>query len=79
MCKVLKVSKSGYYKHLNKKPSATEKKRKVVAFHAKVFYRESNSIYGYRKIHEDFINEIPEVSCSKETLRKVMHDNELFS
>ncbi len=79
ICNVLKASKSGYYKHLNKNPSATEQKKEVIAFHARVFYRESNCIYGYRKIHEDFINELPEVSCSKDTLRKAMQDNELFS
>ncbi len=73
------MSKSGYYKFLNNKPSAAVKKREIIAFHAKVFHRRSKGIYGYRKIYEDFKEELPEILCSMNTVRKIMHDNGLFS
>lgn len=76
---VLKLSKSGYYKSLNKKPSATAKKRKIIAFHARVFHKRSKGIYGYRKIYSDFKEELPEISCSMDTVRKIMHEKRLFS
>lgn len=79
MCRVLKISRSGYYKYINRKPSASEEKRTVIAFHAKVFYKLSKAIYGYRKVYEDFKAELPELPCSRETVRKVMHDNRLFA
>ncbi len=78
MCMVLKVSRSGYYKYLNRKPSSCEEKRKAIAFHAKVFHKRSKAIYGYRKVYEDFKAELPEFPCSRETVRKVMHENRLF-
>ncbi len=79
MCKVLKVSRSGYYKFLTRKPSATEEKRKVITFHAKVFHKRSKAIYRYRKVYDDFKAELPELLCSRETVRKVMHENRLFA
>ncbi len=79
MCRVLKVSRSVDYKYLNRKPSVSEEKRDVIAFHAKVFHKRSRGIYGYRKVYEDFKAELPELSCSRETVRKIMHENRLFA
>ena len=54
-------------------------KRAAIAFHARVFHRRSRGIYGYRKVYEDFEKELPELPCSRETVRKVMQENNLFS
>ncbi len=72
MCKVLKVSRSGYYKSVEWKPPYTEKKRKKIALVAKKFHERSNGVYGYRKVLEDIRIEAPEFICDPETLRLIM-------
>ncbi len=80
MCVVLKVSRSGYYKYLsNTGVSVSSTKRAAIIFHARVFHKRSKGIYGYRKVHEDFEKEFPEVPCSRETVHKVMRENNLFN
>ena len=58
--------------------TAAKRKRNVIAFHVKIFYTTSKDIYCYRKIYEDFRNELPDIPCLKETLCKVLHDNKLL-
>ena len=47
--------------------------------YARVFYKRSRYIYEYRKVYEDLMREVTEMHCSRETLRKVMSANHLFS
>ena len=53
-------------------------KRAAIAFHALVFHKRSKGVYGYRKVYEDFEKELPDLPCSRETVRKVMRENNLF-
>jgi putative transposase len=78
MCKVLEVSKSGYFGSLNAVPSKTKEKRKVIAEKAAKFHKDSREIYGYRKVYEDIAEE-GEILCCEETVRRVMQEEGLYS
>ena len=79
MCKVLKVSRSGYYKSLELKPFQTEIKRKKIALLTMKFHERSNGVYGYRKVLEYIRIEAPELACAPETLRLIMASETLYS
>ena len=51
MCKVLKVSRSSYYKHLNKKESKRSIENKFLEGEILEIYKASKSRYGAPKIH----------------------------
>ncbi|MBU5437198.1 IS3 family transposase, partial [Tissierella sp. MSJ-40] len=51
MCKVLKVSRSSYYRHLNKKESKRSIENKSLAEIILSIYKKSNGRYGAPKIH----------------------------
>jgi putative transposase len=53
MCKILKVSTSGYYDSIKRRPSAQYIRRKTISQAIAKSYFESNRIYGYRKVYED--------------------------
>lgn len=77
MCKVLKVSTSGYYDSLRRLPCEQLVRRRSIAQAAAVSYFESNRIYGYRKVYEDLQEE--NVICCQETVRRIMRDIGLYS
>jgi putative transposase len=77
MCKALKVSTSGYYDSVKRKPCAQLIRRQSIAQAAAVSYFESHLVYGHRKVYEDLAAE--EVICCKETVRRIMRDIGLFS
>ena len=77
VCRVLKVSTSGYYDSIKRQPSAQYLRRNNIARAAAKSYFESNRIYGYRKVYEDLVAE--EISCCDETVRRIMRDIGLFS
>jgi len=77
MCRALKVSTSGYYDSVKRKPCAQLIRRQSIAQAAAVSYFESHRVYGHRKVYEDLVAE--EVICCKETVRRIMRDIGLFS
>jgi len=77
MCRVLKASISGYYDSLKRPPSQQLLRRKSIAQAAARSYFESNRIYGYRKVHDDLLEE--NIKCCKETVRRIMRDIGLHS
>ena len=77
MCKVLDVSDSGYYGHLNHKPSAAQQRRQSITQAAARYYFESQRIYGYRKIYEDLHQ--ANIECCRETVRRIMRQIGLYS
>lgn len=79
MCRALKVSRSGYYDWLQRKPSARQQRRARIAKAAKRFHLRSHRIYGYRKVHEDICAEAPDLACHRETVRRVMREAGLRS
>lgn len=52
MCKVLKVSRSSYYKYLNKKPSNREIENNKISDKIKDIYKDSKGRYGAIKINK---------------------------
>lgn len=76
MCRVLKVSTSGYYDSLKRQLCAQLIRRQSIAQAAAVSYFESKRVYGYRKVYEDLAKN---ALCCKETVRRIMRDIGLFS
>ena len=77
MCETLKVSLSGYYESLKRCPSQQKLKRKNIAQEIARSYFESNRIYGYRKVHDDLLED--NIECCSETVRRIMLDIGLHS
>jgi putative transposase len=77
MCKVLKVSDSGYYGNLVRPASAAGQRHKSIAQAAAKSYFESERIYGYRKVYEDLRQ--ANIECCRETVRRIMRQIGLFS
>lgn len=50
MCEALKVSKSGYYKWLNKKPIEEQSESDMISAEIIRIYTETNGIYGVRRM-----------------------------
>ena len=76
MCRALKVSTSGYYDSVKRKPCSQLIRRQSIAQAAAVSYFQSRRVYGYRKVYEDLAQG---VTCCKETLRRVMREIGLLS
>jgi len=79
MCKVLKISRSGYYSSRKRPVSNRALKNNQIALAAKCFHEQSHKIYGYRKVYEDIKDNRPDLNCAIETLRKIMVENHLYS
>lgn len=77
MCRVLKVSCSGYYEWNRRKPSAVKKRKELIGEKAVEYFYRANFKYGYRKVHEDIVKET-EINCCKETVRKLLAERKLF-
>jgi putative transposase len=71
MCRVLKVSRSGYYAWCRRGPSATAQRRGQIARAAQESHDDSHGTYGYRRVHRDLIEDY-EIACCRETVRQVM-------
>ncbi len=71
MCRVLKVSSSGFYDWLSRKPSARSLLRERIARAVARSHAESHQIYGYRRVYDDVVED-HETPCCKETVRTVM-------
>ena len=77
MCHVLKVSRSGYYDSLRRRPGPQLLRRKAIAQAAAHSYFESDRIYGYRKVYQDLQAE--NVLCCEDTVRRIMREIGLYS
>lgn len=77
MCRVLKVSTSGYYDSIKRSSCTGQVRRRTIAQAVAVSYFESKRIYGYRKVHEDLLEE--NITCCQETVRRIMRKIGLYS
>jgi putative transposase len=77
ICQVLKINRSGYYAWLNRKPSSRDLENSLILERIKYFHKSSNRIYGYRKIHEDLIND--GFKCSQKRVSRLMSANGIYS
>jgi transposase InsO family protein len=70
-CDVLGVARSGYYAWLHRKPSPAAQRRQQIGQAVRQSYKSSHGIYGYRRVHEDLVEDF-HVGCCRETVRHVM-------
>jgi len=73
LCRVLQVSRSGYYAWRSRQPSATAQRREVIAQAAGQSHGDAHGTYGYRRVHRDLVED-HEIPCCPETVRHVMSD-----
>ena len=77
MCRVLGVSRSGYYASLERPPSARQQRRERIAQAAERAYWREHGIPGHRKVHEELVEQ--RILCCRETVRRVLAEKGLFS
>jgi hypothetical protein len=65
MCKVLKISRSTHYKHLNKQPSKREIKNEKLKKQTLEIYEECNKTYGTPRIYKTLIGNIIVISLKR--------------
>lgn len=71
LCRVLQVSRSGYYAWRRRRPSARDQRREQIGQAAQRSHRDSHGTYGYRRVHRDLVED-HEMTCCRETVRRVM-------
>jgi putative transposase len=78
MFRVVHVSAGGYYAWTERTLSKRQIRQASIAESVKKSHARSAQIYGYRKVHEDLIQEEGH-SCSGEFVRRIMRKNGLRS
>jgi len=69
MCRLLKVSRSGYYEWSHRLPSKRDLENSQLLEEIKKSHAKSHQIYGVAKIHAD-VKEV--VSCGKNRIHRIM-------
>jgi putative transposase len=77
MAKVLKVSRYGYYKYINKKESATVKENKKLAEEIISIYNENRGVYGSPRIHKVLKKQGKKFSRNR--VAKIMKQNNIVA
>jgi transposase InsO family protein len=77
MCRVLRVSRSGYYAWRRRKPSATACRQAELGERIGQIHAESRRIYGAPRVHRELCAR--QVRCSKNTVAKLMRKASLRS
>jgi transposase InsO family protein len=70
LCRTLGVSKSGFYAHLNRKPSTREQQSRQLTLQVKDVYLQNESVYGSPRIHHVLQEEGH--ACSENLVAKLM-------
>lgn len=70
MCKVLAVSRSGYYAWCNRLDSARDKEDKRLGVAIEVNFKRSRETYGYRRLYQDL--KAQGEYCGKHRVAKIM-------
>lgn len=71
LCRVLRVSRSGYYAWRRRTPSPRVQRRQQIGQAVQPSHRDSHGTYGYRRVHRDLVDE-HEIACCRATVRRVM-------
>jgi putative transposase len=70
MCRVLQVSRSGYYAWRKRAPSVTAERQTKLTDEIRAAHQRSRSVYGSPRVHRDLVE--ADVRCSKNTVAKLM-------
>jgi len=70
MCRVLQVSRSGYYAWRNRAPSAMAERQTKLTDEIRAAHQRSRSVYGSPRVHRELLE--ADVRCSRNTVAKLM-------
>jgi transposase InsO family protein len=70
MCRVLEVSRSGYYAWRGRAPSVTAQRRVELTERIRQVHDRSRQIYGAPRVHRELL--AADVRCSRNTVAKLM-------
>jgi len=77
MCRWSRVSKSGYYAWKTRTPSASARRRTLLASLVRRSFEDSDATYGYRRVHADLLEW--GYPCHVETVRSIMRELNLVA
>lgn len=77
MCKVLLVSRSGYYSWIDRKPSLRTQENDKILSHIRVIHKQSNKIYGSPRITVALRNN--GIKCNHKRVERLMRVNGIYS
>jgi transposase InsO family protein len=77
MCRMLKVSRSGYYEWRDRAPSATARRREYLRAHITKHFELSHQTYGYRRLHAALRRQGEQ--ASRELVRGLMRESGLVA
>jgi transposase InsO family protein len=72
MCRLLGVSKSGYYEWRDRPPSTRAQRREMLKEHIRREFIRSDRTYGYRRVHAELKRQ--DIECDDETVRVLMNE-----
>ena len=76
MCRILKVSKSGYYAYIKRPESSRARRNTLLTAEIKRIHQETFQVYGYPRITKELP---PELKASKHTVYRLMKKNGIYS
>ena len=76
MCKVLAVSRAGFYAWSKRPESLREREDKKLVDLIKISFHRSRQTYGYRRIHAD-LKQL-QYACSRDRAARLMRENSLI-
>lgn len=77
MCRVLRLSRSGFYEWLVRKPSAQSIANQELLAEVKAVYEASDETYGSPRVTSEL--KAKGIPCSKSRVARVMHKAQLFA
>ena len=77
MCKVLKVSRSGYYDYLRHEPSRREKANEALLDNIRTIHEQSKQTYGSPRIYKQLQAEGKDASLGK--VKRLMRQEGIYS
>jgi transposase InsO family protein len=77
MCRVLSVSRSGYYAWSRRAPSSAARRRQELTERIRQVHRESREVYGAPRVHQELL--ATGVRCGKNTVAKLMREGAIRS
>jgi len=70
LCDLFEISRSAYYKWLNRKKSAREEENEKIVYEMKRIYDRVKGIYGYRRLADEY-NSIHETNYNEKRFRRL--------
>lgn len=74
LCRLLSVSRSGFYAWRQRRPSKREREDRILLALIRVAFEASRRTYGYRKVYSKLETEI---ACGRDRVARLMRENEL--